>query len=99
MAFHHSSHEGAIVKLLRSGETLTLEQVHTRLPQLSWNRLFHAIDALSRRGGIILRRRGFGYELQLNRRPEEGRAAGKLSNAKKPRSGLGIYPMSLSPCD
>jgi hypothetical protein len=33
------------------------------LPEMRWNQVFAAIDKLSRRGEIALRRRGFNYEL------------------------------------
>jgi len=31
---------------------------------LSWSELFHAVDSLSRRGAIVLKRHGFDYELR-----------------------------------
>jgi hypothetical protein len=51
-----------ILHEIRSG---TLEEVVTLLPELSWNEVFHAVDSLSRRGGIALRRRGFSYDLSV----------------------------------
>ncbi len=56
--------EGVIAELLRARRSLTLEQVVTLLPELSWNQVFRSIDELSRRGEIVLLRRGFDYEVQ-----------------------------------
>lgn len=58
-----SHHEGLILDLLNQSDWLTIEQMTARLPELTWNELFHTVDALSRNGTIILRRRGFQYEL------------------------------------
>jgi hypothetical protein len=64
MSRHHSRREELVLGVLRSSGSLTIEQATAKLPELSWNELFHAVDALSRRGMIILRRRGFEYELR-----------------------------------
>lgn len=64
MSLPQSSHEGLILNVLRSGDASTMEQVKLLLPQLSWWELFRAVDALSRRGDIILRRKGIDYKLQ-----------------------------------
>jgi hypothetical protein len=40
-----------------------LDQMVEEMPALSWNQIFQTVDALSRRGVISLRRRGFNYEL------------------------------------
>lgn len=56
--------EALVLELLQSADTLTLEQAIESLPELSWSELFHAVDALSRRGAITVRRRGFEYELR-----------------------------------
>jgi hypothetical protein len=69
MRFHHSVQEVLVIEKLRSEGTLTMEQVARKLPQLSWVELFHAIDRLSRRGDLILRRRGVEYELHDGGRP------------------------------
>ena len=37
---------------------LTFEEIIDKIPELSWNQVFLAVDALSRRGEIILSRRG-----------------------------------------
>ncbi|CBK42137.1 protein of unknown function [Nitrospira defluvii] len=56
--------EGLILDLLGLRNSLTLEQVVTLLPELSWNQVFKTVDELSRRGEIILLRRGFEYEIE-----------------------------------
>lgn len=56
-------HENCILSLLQSSDVLTFDQVIDKLPELSWSEVFHAVDALSRRGSILLRRRGCEYEL------------------------------------
>ena len=56
--------ECLIADLLRVRRSLTLEQVVTLLPELSWNQVFKTIDDLSRRGEIVLLRRGYDYEVE-----------------------------------
>ena len=56
--------EYLILDLLRIRKSLTLEQVVTLLPELSWNQIFKTVDELSRRGEIMLRRRGFEYDVE-----------------------------------
>ena len=75
--------EDMILELLRSVNSLTMEQVTQRLPELSWSELFHAVDTLSRKGFIILRRRGFEYELAV---PES------LYRSRCLDSGTSSYP-------
>ena len=60
----HLSSEFLILDLMRAKKSLTLEQVVTLLPELTWNQVFRTIDELSRRGEIILLRRGFQYEVE-----------------------------------
>jgi hypothetical protein len=55
--------EALVLAILDDAEFLTMEQVVQRVPQLTWNQLFHIIDDLSRRDAIVLRRRGFDYEI------------------------------------
>ena len=62
---HGSRAEGLVVALLQDIQHSTLEEVVALLPELSWNEVFHAVDSLSRRGGIVLRRRGFSYDVCL----------------------------------
>jgi len=64
MSNQQSPREDLVLHLLESSSTpLTLEEVTERLPQLSWNQVFLAIDVLSRRGGITLKKRGYEYEV------------------------------------
>ena len=56
--------ESLILDLLRARKSLTLEQVVTLLPELTWNQVFKAVDELSRRRKIILLRRRFQYEIE-----------------------------------
>lgn len=53
-----------VLELLYVRRSLTLEQMVTLLPELSWNQVFKTIDELSRRGKIILLRKGFEYEVE-----------------------------------
>jgi hypothetical protein len=53
-----------ILGILKSRDALTMEEMKEMLPQLNWWELFQAVDGLSRSGAIILRRKGFDYELQ-----------------------------------
>lgn len=55
--------EVLVLNLLGTVKTVTIEQAVELLPELSWIDVFRAVDALSRRGTIILRRRGFNYEV------------------------------------
>jgi hypothetical protein len=57
--------ESLVIELLRSSSPLTMDELVTRLPELRWNEVFHAIDQLSRHGQILLRRQGFSYQLCL----------------------------------
>jgi hypothetical protein len=55
--------ERLVLDLLRSqSEPLTFEHIIGRLPELTWNQVFLAVDALSRSGKIVLSRRGFEYQ-------------------------------------
>ena len=67
MMVHHVgllSSEFRILELVQMRKSLTSEQVVTLLPELSWNQVFKTIDELSRRGKIILLRRGVDYEIE-----------------------------------
>ena len=59
----HTS-EVLILHLLRTRKSLRLEQIVILLPELSWNQVFKTVDELSRRGKIVLLRRGFEYEVE-----------------------------------
>ncbi len=61
--------EALVLGLVARAGSLTIEQVAAELPELTWSELFHTIDDLSRRGAIVLRRKGFIYELRA-RLPE-----------------------------
>jgi two-component SAPR family response regulator len=64
---HPSRSEDLVLKALQINEALSLEQIAERVPDLNWNDLFQAVDALSRRGDLILRRKGFAYYASLPR--------------------------------
>jgi hypothetical protein len=52
-----------ILEVLRSTlRPLTFEEINAKLPGLTWNQIFLSVDALSRRGEVILNRRGFEYQ-------------------------------------
>jgi hypothetical protein len=57
--------DALVLQTLRITCPLTMDQLLSRLPELRWNEVFHAIDLLSRQGKITLRRRGFEYEVRL----------------------------------
>ena len=60
--------EDLVLHLLRgSSAPLTCEDISLRLPQLTWNQVFLAVEALSRRGDIILKRQGYDYEVTARR--------------------------------
>jgi hypothetical protein len=60
----YSDPESLVLSAVQSCRKLSLNQAVTALPQLSWSELFHAVDSLSRRGAIVLKRHGFDYELR-----------------------------------
>jgi len=60
MAVTHT--ETTILEVLQSNpQPVTIEELVGRLPHLSWNSVFLAVDALSRKGLIILKRGASGY--------------------------------------
>jgi len=63
MAPDPETREARVLKVLESTNGQTWEQVCAKLPDLSWNEVFATIDALSRRGKVIIRRRQNDYEL------------------------------------
>ena len=63
MASQNELNEAMVLDLLRLERSMKLEHLVSLLPQLSWNQVFHCVDRLSRRGDIILLRRGFDYKL------------------------------------
>nr|MBI3613337.1 hypothetical protein [Nitrospirota bacterium] len=58
--------EALVLGLLDRAGSPTIEQLAAELPELTWSELFHIIDLLSRSGAIVLRRKGFTYELQTH---------------------------------
>jgi hypothetical protein len=64
MADSQTYHEQLVLTVLREIDSISLEHLVARLPELTWNQVFQAIDALSRRGAILLQRRGFEYEVK-----------------------------------
>lgn len=55
--------DSLILEVLRSTvRPLTFEEISARIPELTWNQIFLSVDALSRRGDVILNRRGFEYQ-------------------------------------
>jgi hypothetical protein len=63
VASQNELNEAMVLNLLRLEKSMKLEQLVSLLPQLSWNQVFQCVDQLSRRGEIILLRRGFDYEI------------------------------------
>jgi hypothetical protein len=55
--------EAIILDLLRMRKSLRMEQVLALTPELTWNQVFSTLDTLSRRGEVVLLRRGFDYEV------------------------------------
>ena len=53
--------EQVILGKLREGQRFTVEELLAEMPELTWAQVFVAIDVLSRRGDIELRRQGFTY--------------------------------------
>ncbi|WP_447603258.1 hypothetical protein [Nitrospira sp. Nam80] len=72
MVTQSEGNEAMVLDLLRSEKCLKLEQVVTLLPELSWNQVFQCVDSLSRRGEILLLRRGFDYEIASPQSDREG---------------------------
>lgn len=60
--------EALVLERLDRAGCLTIEQLAAELPELTWCELFHMIDDLSRSGALLLRRRGFEYEVAPGRR-------------------------------
>jgi hypothetical protein len=60
--------DAMVLNVLQAQRSIRLEEIVRRLPQLSWNQIFQSVDSLSRRGDIILMRRGFDYEIERSAR-------------------------------
>jgi hypothetical protein len=55
--------DSLILEVLRStARPLTCQEIIMRLPELTWNQVFLSVASLSRRGEVILNRRGFDYQ-------------------------------------
>lgn len=65
---HRTHSESLVLAVLGESDVLTIEQLVEKLPELTWSHLFHIIDDLSRRDMIVLRRRGFIYDLKARTR-------------------------------
>jgi hypothetical protein len=59
-----TSQERLVLRAVHDLGVLTMDQAVRTLPELSWNEIFQAVDALSRRGAICVRRCGFEYVLR-----------------------------------
>ena len=60
MAVNHT--EVLILDVLQSSpQPLPIEEIVDRLPYLGWNQVFLAVDSLSRKGLINLKRRAYDY--------------------------------------
>lgn len=57
--------EALVLDALHDREPILLDQIAEGIPELSWNELFQAVDALSRRGELILYRKRFAYYVSL----------------------------------
>jgi hypothetical protein len=58
----------AVLNMLRRYEVLTMDDLIICQPDFSWAQLFDAIDRLSRKNLIALRRIGFSYQIRrMNR--------------------------------
>ncbi|MBA5866075.1 MAG: hypothetical protein GDA67_05180 [Nitrospira sp. CR1.3] len=64
--------EQLILDRLRDDRRFTVEEVLRQVPELSWAQLFLAMDILSRRGDVELRRQGFTYTLKRIRTSGSG---------------------------
>ena len=63
MADSDNTTESLILELLTVRGSLTIDELVQRLPSLNWSSIFRAVDALSRRGDVLLRQKGFQYEI------------------------------------
>jgi hypothetical protein len=57
--------EALVMQHLQAAHPVILDRIVEDMPELTWNQIFETVDALSRKGVISLRRRGFNYELSL----------------------------------
>lgn len=64
MLIHHTKEQGIVLDMLDDVEFMTFDQVCAKWPELSWSDVFLAVDELSRRGEVILQRRGNEYAVR-----------------------------------
>lgn len=64
--------ERIVLERFQMERSFTVEELLDELPELSWSQVFLAIDLLSRRGDIELRREGFTYTARTTTRPLTG---------------------------
>jgi hypothetical protein len=50
-----------ILETVKDFPGISLEDLARNCPQLTWNEVFAAVDVMSRRGMILLSRKGFQY--------------------------------------
>lgn len=60
----HVLPEDLVLNQLQDDRRCTVDEILLQLPELSWAQLFLAMDILSRRGDVELRRQGFTYTLK-----------------------------------
>ncbi len=73
--------EAKILTVVVEQRCILLEEVLTRLPELTWTQVFAIVDELSRRGLICLRRRGFEYELRTPFGEPDGLSHGTMTHS------------------
>jgi hypothetical protein len=66
MAMRYGQNERLILDTLKQQPSISMERLVTLVPDMTWNRVFQAVDTLSRAGDITIRRRGSDYELGLS---------------------------------
>ena len=64
MSTGHAGAEQAILSMLQRYEVLMMEDLISGRPDISWAQLFLAIDRLSRKNMIALRRVGLSYQIR-----------------------------------
>ncbi len=63
--YRNRQNEELILATLKTHPAMTMEDLVALVPDMTWNRVFQAIDSLSRGGKITIHRRGFDYEVGL----------------------------------
>ena len=64
--------EDLVLDRLQDDHPFTVEELLLQVPEFSWAQLFLAMDILSRRGDVELRRQGFTYTLKRVRTASRG---------------------------